>query len=180
MSGIKDWLAGAANEATGLAKRAAGELTARPDLVLDGERQQARGRKEVAAAGDEKEEGGHRTTVGWKLDPAERTGLLALFPPHYAITVADHVTLAANAPAEMPLPPFRVGRIVGAADDGQGVQALVVSVDGSPARADGGTFHITWSLAPGRRASESNDVLARFGWAPVTMDSSVSLRPARL
>ena len=109
MSGIKDWLAGAANEATGLAKRAAGELTARPDLVLDGERQQARGRKEVAAAGDEKEEGGHRTTVGWKLDPAERTGLLALFPPHYAITVADHVTLAANAPAEMPLPPFRVG-----------------------------------------------------------------------
>jgi hypothetical protein len=55
---------------------------------------------------------------------------------------------------------------------------LVVRIAGSTERPDGGTFHITWSLANGRRAVESNDVLARGDWLPVEPPVRVQLSPA--
>jgi hypothetical protein len=89
--------------------------------------------------------------TGWLVDPRAREGLLARFPPRYAIVVADHVTLKfGDAGAR---PPGEVSaEIVGEADDGSGVQALVVAIEGATARPDGGTFHVTWSLADGRKA----------------------------
>jgi hypothetical protein len=100
--------------------------------------------------------------TGWLLDPDQREALLARFAPRYAVAVAHHVTLKFGDRAAAP--PGDVGaEVVGHADDGTGVQALVVAVDGSTVRPDGGTFHITWSLAEGREARESNDVIAR-GW----------------
>lgn len=116
-----------------------------------------------------------RFYAGWLLDPAEREALLARFPAAYPRVVAHHVTLkfgdaAASAPAAV------TARIVGAADDGAGVQALVVAIDGDMTRPDGGTFHITWSLAEGREARESNDVIAR-GWTALEPPVGVSLLP---
>lgn len=100
---------------------------------------------------------------GWKLDRGERAALLARHPPRYARTVADHVTFG---PAEetSALPEASTARIVGRADDGEGVEAMVVEIGGATARPTGGTYHVTWSLAPGREARESNDVIARCGW----------------
>lgn len=57
--------------------------------------------------------------------------------------------------------------VIGRADDGEGVEALVVAIAGSCDRWDGSAYHITWSLAEGREAKESNDVIARYGWQPV-------------
>src|SRR3546814_9902597 len=50
-------------------------------------------------------------------------------------------------------------------DDGEGLQALIVSIDGSTDRPDGSTYHITWSLdrSRGRKAVQSNDVIAERG-----------------
>lgn len=116
--------------------------------------------------------------IGWKLDRAERAGLLRRFPPRYANVVADHVTLATDARGD-PLPgPVRAA-IVGRADDGEGVEAMAVAIDGSTERPDGSTFHITWSLAPGRRAVESNDVLRELGFAALDEQVPVALSPAR-
>ena len=114
--------------------------------------------------------------TGWLLDPAQREALLARFPPRYGCVVADHVTLKfgdreAQAPGEV------AAAIVGEADDGAGVQALVVRIDGGEARPDGGTFHITWSLAPEREARESNDVIAARGWTPFETATPVRLLP---
>jgi hypothetical protein len=114
--------------------------------------------------------------TGWLLDPAEREALLARFPPRYETVVAHHVTLkfgdeAAEPPGEV------VAEIVGEADDGQGVQALAVAIDGGTARPDGGTFHITWSLAAGRQARESNDVIAERGWTPLATPFPIRLIP---
>jgi len=103
--------------------------------------------------------------TGWLVDPAERDGLLARLPARYALAVAHHVTLKFGDSSARP-PRDTVGQIVGEADDGRGVQAMVVRIDGDTARPDGGTFHITWSLAEGREARESNDVIARDGWRP--------------
>ena len=114
--------------------------------------------------------------TGWLLDPAEREALLARFPPRYPVVVAHHVTLKfGDRVAEAPR--AAAGAIVGEADDGAGVQALVVAVDGAIARPDGGTFHITWALAEGREARESNDIIAAQGWRPVTPPVPLRLTP---
>lgn len=113
--------------------------------------------------------------TGWLVDPAQRAALLVRFPPRYAHVVAHHVTLKFGVEAE---PPGEVAaQIVGETDDGAGVQALVVAIGGSPARPDGGIFHITWSLEPGREAKESNAVIAGRGWALLPKPVPVRLIP---
>jgi hypothetical protein len=118
------------------------------------------------------------SVIGWKVDRGEREALLERFPPRYGERVADHVTLATEADHK-PLPPQVSARIVGHADDGAGVEAMVVELDGSTDRPDGSTFHITWSLADGRRAKESNDVIRGRGWTRWDEPVPVTITPAR-
>ncbi|MDB5477440.1 MAG: hypothetical protein JWP49_2951 [Phenylobacterium sp.] len=114
--------------------------------------------------------------IGWALDRAEREALLERFPPRYPQAVADHVTLKFGDAAQR-LPTETSGEIVGEADDGAGVQAMVVRIGGTTDRPDGSTYHITWSLAAGRRAKESNDVIAARGWTPFETPTPVALEP---
>lgn len=116
--------------------------------------------------------------LGWTLDRRERDALLARLPAAYREAVADHVTLRPAASPEDAPPRAVAARIVGEASDGRGVQAMVIEVDGTTNRPDGSTYHITWSLDPGRAARESNDVIRRRGWRPVA-PLAVSLIPAR-
>ena len=116
-----------------------------------------------------------KRTIGWKLDDKQRVELLQQFPPRYAKVVADHVTLATLSTDDPPGP--AIGAVVGIADDGEGVQTLVVSIDGSTDRPGGGTYHLTWSLGDGRRAKESNDVIAAHGWATLDLPEPVTLHP---
>jgi len=120
-----------------------------------------------------------RWVIGWKLAADARDALLQAFPPTYRLTVADHITLRSKVGGKTDPPPDAEAEVVGVADDGQGVQALVVSIRGGTERPDGGRYHVTWSLAPGRRAKESNDVIARLGWRPLAEPRPISLRPAR-
>ena len=117
--------------------------------------------------------------IGWALDREERVELLLQFPPRYANVVADHVTLAARVGRDALLPDVAHGEIVGRADDGAGVEAMVVRIAGSTDRPDGSVWHITWSLGAGRRAKESNDVIAARGWVPIELPMPVRLTPAR-
>jgi len=117
--------------------------------------------------------------TGWKLDRGQRAELLRQFPPKYAKMVADHVTLEVGASGTAPLPPESEAEIVGRADDGKGVEAMVVRLGGTTDRPDGSTYHITWSLADGRQAKESNDVIAALGWTPFDLPMPVLLEPAR-
>ena len=116
-----------------------------------------------------------RAYVGWAVDEAERAALLARFPPRYPEVVADHVTLKLGKTPRLPTP--TIGEIVGEADDGRGVQAMVVRIDGTTDRPDGSTYHMTWSLGPGREAKESNDVLKTLGWRPLPQPVPVRLKP---
>ena len=119
------------------------------------------------------------TVIGWKLPPDERSRLLERFQPRYPNVIADHVTLRTGANASTPLPSNVQARIVGRSDDGDSLECLVVELDGTTDRPDGSTFHITWSLGPGRNARESNDVLRARGWARISDSISVQLVPAR-
>jgi hypothetical protein len=119
------------------------------------------------------------TTIGWKVDREQRKELLQQFPPRYSNVVADHVTLRSKATEDAVLPDEILGEIVGRADDGLGVEAMAVAIAGTTDRPDGSVYHITWSLEPGRRAQESNDVLASREWVPFDLPMPVRLRPAR-
>ncbi|QDP20055.1 hypothetical protein [Sphingomonas xanthus] len=119
------------------------------------------------------------SVTGWKLDRDDRAKLLALFPPQYADTDADHVTLA-RQPRGADLPPEVDAQVVGRADDGDSLECLVVSVDGTTDRPDGSTFHITWSLDRSKRqARESNNLLKENGWQPIDRPIPIRIEPAR-
>ena len=119
------------------------------------------------------------TVTGWKLPrDEERERLLERFMPKYERTIADHVTLRAGAPEDAPLPPEVDARIVGHADDGNSLECLVVQIDGTTDRPDGSTYHITWSLGPGRHAKESNDILRKDGWKRLDQVIPIRLEPS--
>ena len=117
--------------------------------------------------------------TGWKLPREERDRLLERFPPKYQRVIADHVTLQSGAGAETPLPSVVDAQVIGRADDGKSLECLVVEIDGTTDRPDGSTYHITWSLGPGRRAKESNDVLRDQRWEPIDRPIAIQLEPSR-
>ena len=119
------------------------------------------------------------SVIGWRLDRDERRGLLERFLPKYPEAVADHITLSARVAADSLLPEDDQAEIVGRADDGYGVEAMVVRIAGATDRPDGSTYHITWSLAAGRQAKESNDVIACYGWEPIEPPVPIVLKPER-
>ena len=117
--------------------------------------------------------------IGWKLHRGQRRELLQQFPPKFPNVVADHVTLTSKTARDAPLPQESEGEIVGRTDDGQGVEAMVVAIGGTTDRPDGSIYHITWSLADGRRARESNDVLREREWERFDLPMPIRLEPAR-
>ena len=117
-----------------------------------------------------------RFYTGWLLPAADRAALLQRFPPRYPQVVAHHVTQKFGEREASP-PSETGGEVVGEADDGQGVQALVVRIGGTTDRPDGSTYHITWSLGPGREAKESNQVIARRGWTWLAQPIPIRLEP---
>ena len=119
------------------------------------------------------------TVTGWKLTRDEREQLLQRFPPKYENVIADHVTLRTGATSDTPLPRKPEAQVVGRADDGDSLECLVVALDGTTDRPDGSTYHVTWSLGPGRKARESNDVLRDQGWNHIDAPIPVELEPAR-
>ena len=118
------------------------------------------------------------SVIGWKLDPDQRRELLQQFPPKFRNVVADHVTLRSQAAGDAPLPDETDGDIVGRADDGRGVEAMIVSIGGTTDRPDGSFYHITWSLEDGREARESNSMLADQEWEMFDLPMPVRLEPA--
>ena len=122
-----------------------------------------------------------RWIAGWKLDQAERLDLLHRFAPAYSQVIADHVTLRSGTNECTPLPEAQHGEIIGVADDGEGLQALVVQIGGTTDRGDGNTFHITWSLdhASGREPVESNNMIKQSGWQAVAEPVPLRLIPGR-
>ena len=119
------------------------------------------------------------TVTGWKLSRDKRDALLRCFPPRCGNVIADHVTLRMRASAETQLPRAPgSARIVGRADDSKSLECLVVELDGTTDRPDGSTYHITWSLGPGRDARESNDVLRELGWKSIDAPITIELEPA--
>lgn len=116
--------------------------------------------------------------VCWELAQESRDILMAMFQPIYPDIEAHHVTIEYGVPSDYPIPLITSSEVVGEAYD-RGVQALVVAINGSVARPDGKTYHLTWSIdrAAGKHPSNSNDLLRR-GWWPLKTPIPIILTPA--
>lgn len=100
--------------------------------------------------------------TGYLLSEKSRSQLLAQFPPKYEKVVAHHITEQFGVPATATPPDMpKTVEVVGYIDSGDGVEGLLVEVNGSVKRPDGSKYHITWSLAPGRKAVETNIYVAK-------------------
>lgn len=102
--------------------------------------------------------------IGLVLNNQNREALNQRFPPKYSDFIGHHITLefGVHKNAELPPQPKNV-QVIGYADDGDSIEALVVSIDGVSERPDGGTYHITWSLdrSKGRKPVDSNKLLTK-------------------
>lgn len=117
--------------------------------------------------------------IGWRVAPEDHRMLLRNFPPKYEPVKEPHCTLTLGTRSRVPLPHPAQGLIIARADDLVGVETLLLSVDGETLRPDGGTYHITWSLAVGRRPRESNVVIQKTLPIAVYPPILVNLHPAR-
>lgn len=118
--------------------------------------------------------------AGWKLDRIECSQPMEQFPPLWPDVVADHVTRSFRKLASGDLPDLGRASIVGHVSDQRDCRALVVEIDATTTRPDGGTYHITWSVGrkAGRQQGDSNKVLARLGREKLEMPLPIDLIPA--
>ena len=95
--------------------------------------------------------------------------LLGIFKPKYPDVIANHITHQYPASLEDYLPYIGSFKVVGISDDGKGLEALVISLDGKTKRPDKEVYHITWSIdkGSGYKPSDSIAVISRFGVIPV-------------
>jgi hypothetical protein len=117
--------------------------------------------------------------TGWALPENERAKLLAQFVPIYPDVIAHHITDAFDVGEDHPLPEGESAEVVGIASDHR-VQTLVVSINGTTARADGKVFHITWSIdrEAGAKPAMSNDLIAT-GTVRAVDPVPISIIPSR-
>ena len=96
--------------------------------------------------------------IGYKLSPQSRQKLLERFPPKYPRVICDHITYQFGAPRDAPLPSEpEIVEVVGYINSDDGVEGLLVNIDGTVDRPDGNKYHITLSLNKDRRPVETND-----------------------
>jgi hypothetical protein len=120
--------------------------------------------------------------IAFNLTPACREQILARFQPRYEHVFAEHVTYLygvdrdVDVHIKMPDKPRLLVAYAYASDD-VGLEALLVEVDGQRLRLDGKPYHLTLSLAEGRRQSDANQVIATFSNRPLTEPIELDAEP---
>lgn len=93
------------------------------------------------------------------LSDESKNLLLQRFIPKYPKIIAHHITVEHGIPNDSAPPETASLKVVGYADSGDGIEALVVSVDGTYDRPDGNIYHITWSLDPTKYSPKDSNIL---------------------
>lgn len=116
---------------------------------------------------------GRSTPLGsfkiFELSEKSRSELAKIFPPKFPEFIGHHITYGMRKKGDDTLPHADSFRVVGYAINEEGLETLVVEVDGSTSRPDGKIFHITWSLdrSAGFKPVHSNDLLMSKGWQKI-------------
>ena len=114
--------------------------------------------------------------TAYVLSDESRELLMKKFPPKYDKVVAHHITVEFGVPNDTSPPPEAELKVVGYADSKDGLEALIVAVDGQSKREDGSTYHITWSLDPDKYKPVDSNTLVK-GRHTMTMRTPISVTP---
>lgn len=114
--------------------------------------------------------------TGYKLPENERYNLTLVFPPKYSKFIGHHVTHKFGVTSDQ-VPPKGEYKIVGYADSGDGLEALVVSINGNIKRPDNSLYHVTWSLDPEKYKPKDSNALVQSGYKDLESPITVSLEP---
>ncbi len=101
--------------------------------------------------------------TAYVLTDETRDELAEKYPPKYSKFVGHHVTVDFGVPDGTEPPEDADVMVHGIKDTGDGLEALVVSVNRSQERSDGGTYHITWSLEPDKYSPKDSNALMNDG-----------------
>ena len=116
-----------------------------------------------------------------QLDSASKQEILSMVTPKYKKIDCDHITVEFDTPTpELQEKYTNASLEVVGYQFGEGADCLVISVNGSIKRPDGGLFHVTLSLKGGHKANESNAVLKQQGYniiIPFPIHGEIALLP---
>lgn len=104
-----------------------------------------------------------------------RTRIFEQFPPKYSRVIANHITETFGITStEMALPKNTKKterqnniNVYGYLDSGDGIETLLVTVNGKFARPDGKHFHITLSLDPSKYTPKDSNALIKRNFSNV-------------
>lgn len=107
-----------------------------------------------------------------------RQVLSETFPPKYSTVLGDHITYEFGvAPGTQAPPTAAKVNVIGYVDSGDGIEALVVAIDGSTQRPDGSTYHITWSLDRAKYSPKDSNKLLRTKKFTLVLSIPISVTP---
>lgn len=96
--------------------------------------------------------------TGYELTSDSRNMLLSKFPPKNPTVLGHHITEQFGVPSDHPPPSEPSEVLVIGYIEVEGLQGLLVSVDGRVHRPTGGKYHVTWSIdkEKGRKPVDTN------------------------
>jgi hypothetical protein len=124
--------------------------------------------------------------IAFNLTEKSRQDVLAKIPPRFSEIFCEHITHIYGVSKEtdgarsadlMPAKPRSV-RAFAYSTDALGVETLLVEIDGTKLRPDGKPYHLTISLAEGRRQMDSNTVIEQYGSKLLPEPIELDVEPA--
>lgn len=108
----------------------------------------------------------------YMLTEADRESLLRLFPTSHPRVIADHISAESLNHMHLVKDGPATGEVIGISDS-EGMQSLVVRVNGSVLTSAGTPFHISWSAEPGVSTSRAGEIIKKGGY--VELASSIKI-----
>lgn len=116
--------------------------------------------------------------AAFTIDRKTREYLLAIFPPKYSEVSLDHITIQYPCDDESVLFEPKSVAIEGYIDDGEGIEALLVRVDGDIFKSNGLPWHITLSFEKDKQAPDhliDTALSDKTNYAPVMSNTLIKL-----
>ncbi len=117
--------------------------------------------------------------TAYVLSDESREELKQKFTPTYSKFIGHHITVVFGVPDDTDIPEEASIRVVGKIDSNDGIEALVVSVNGEMKRPDGNIYHITWSLEPDVYSPKDSNTLLQNNYFKykITLPITIQTEP---
>lgn len=110
----------------------------------------------------------------YPLTTQDRKELLIRFVPTHPVVIADHISAQALSLMHLVKEGAATGEVIGYADH-EGLQILLVTVNGVELTGDGTPFHISWSAEHDAKTRESGAVAKRNGFTRLSQTIPLDL-----